>query len=102
MTESRRRFGQIRKLPSGKYHASFVPPGGGKRQNAPNTFTTKTDAKRWLTKVEADLSRGTWLNEELGNQTCGSYARTWLRDNTKIGPRYRETCTRNGDCSGSA
>jgi integrase len=95
MTETRRRFGQIRKLPSGKFQASFVPPAGGKRQNAPNTFTTKTDAKRWLAKVEADLSRGTWLNEELGNRPFGAYAREWLRDNTKIGPRYRETCTRN-------
>jgi integrase len=45
--------------------------------------------------VEADLSRGTWLNDELGQQTFGTYARAWLRDNTKIGPRYRETCTRN-------
>jgi integrase len=95
MTEPRRRFGQIRKLPSGKYQASFAPPSGGQRQNAPCTFTTKTDAKRWLAKVEGDLSRGTWLNEELGSRTFGSYAATWLRDNTKIGPRYRETCTRN-------
>jgi integrase len=45
--------------------------------------------------VEGDLSRGTWLDDELGRQPCGDYARTWLRDNTKIGPRYRETCIRN-------
>lgn len=87
MADSRRGFGQIRKLPSGKFQASFVPPSGGKRQNAPSTFTTKTDAKRWLAKVESDLSRGTWLNDELGNQVFGTYVRTWLRDNTKIGPR---------------
>lgn len=90
----RRRFGRIRKLPSGKYQASFVGPSG-KRQNAPDTFVTKTDASRWLTKVEADLSRGTWLDDEFGRTPFGSYARTWLRDNTKIGPRYRETCLRN-------
>jgi integrase len=95
MTANRRRFGLIRKLPSGKFQASFIPPNGGRRQNAPSTFVTKTDARAWLTKVEADLSRGTWLNDELGQQTFGNYARVWLRDNTKIGPRYRETCTRN-------
>lgn len=95
MAASRRRFGQIRKLPSGKFQASFALPNGGKRQNAPGTFVTKTDARAWLTKVEADLSRGTWLNDELGQQPFGTYARAWLRDNTKIGPRYRETCTRN-------
>ncbi len=91
---SRRRFGQVRKLPSGKFQASFAGPNG-RRQNAPNTFVTKTDANRWLAKAEADLSRGTWLNDELGNQAFGIYARSWLRNNTKIGPRYRETCTRN-------
>lgn len=91
----RSRFGLVRKLPSGKWQASFVPPHGGKRQNAPSTFTTKTDARKWLSKVEADISRGTWLNDELSLQQFGTYARAWLRDNTKIGPRYRETCTRN-------
>jgi integrase len=91
---SRRRFGQVRKLPSGKFQASFVGLNG-RRQNAPSTFVTKTDASRWLAKVEVDLSRGAWLNEELGNQAFGTYARSWLCNNTKIGPRYRETCARN-------
>ena len=82
---------RIRKLPSGKYQASFVGPNG-RRQNAPDTFLTKTDASRWLAKVEADLSRGTWLDDELGRQPLVITPWTWLRDNTKIGPRYRETC----------
>lgn len=91
----RRRFGQIRKLPSGTYQASFISPVTGKRVNAPNTFRTKTDASRWLTQVEADISRGTWLDENLGRQAFGEYARAYLRDNPKIGPRWRETCLRN-------
>jgi integrase len=94
MPARRRRFGRVRKLPSGKYQASFIGPAGT-RQNAPDTFLTKTDASRWLAKVEADLSRGTWLDDELGRQAFGGYARTWLRDNARVGPRYRETCTRN-------
>jgi hypothetical protein len=95
MPAKRRQFGYIRKLPSGRFHASFIPPGGGKRQNAPTTFKTKTDARAWLTRVEADISRGSWLNEELGLQPYGTYARAYLRDNDKVGPRWEETCLRN-------
>ena len=90
----RRRFGYIRRLPSGRYQASFTAPTGA-RQTAPNTFRTKTDADRWLSAVEADLSRGTWLDEDLGRQSFGNYARAWLRDHPTMGPRYRETCERN-------
>jgi integrase len=91
----RRRFGKIRKLPSGSYQASFISPATGKRVNAPTTFRTKADATRWLIQVEADISRGTWLNEDLGRQAFGEYARAYLRDSPKIGPRWRETCLRN-------
>lgn len=91
---TRRRFGKVRKLPSGRYQASFIGPNG-KRQNAPNTFRTKTDADRWLVKVEADISRGTWLDEQLGLQLFGEYASNYLRDSADVGKRWEETCRRN-------
>ncbi|GIM86012.1 site-specific integrase [Salinispora arenicola] len=91
----RRQFGYVRKLPSGRFHASFVPPGGGARQNAPHTFKTKADANRWLTLVEADISRGTWMDDLSGAEAFGNYARAILRDSPKIGIRWRETCERN-------
>jgi integrase len=94
MASKRRRFGKIRKLPSGRYQASFISPSGI-RQTAPQTFRTKTDADRWLSTVDADLSRGTWLDEDLGRKPFGTYATAWLRDHPKMGPRYRETCERN-------
>lgn len=94
MGGKRRRFGKVRKLPSGRHQASFVGPSGV-RQTAPRTFRTKTDADRWLSAVEADLSRGTWLNESLGREPFGAYASAWLRDHPKMGPRYKETCYRN-------
>jgi integrase len=94
MSGKRRRFGYVRKLPSGRIQASFIGPSGV-RQAAPGTFRTKTDADRWLSAVEADNLRGTWLNEDLGREPFGNYARRWLRDHPRIGPRYRETCERN-------
>jgi integrase len=94
MPGKRRRFGYVRRLPSGRFQASFIGPSGT-RQTAPGTFRTRTDADRWLSGVEADLSRGAWLNEDLGRQSFGNYARAWLRDHPKMGPRYRETCERN-------
>ena len=94
MAGKRRRFGYVRKLPSGRYQASFVGPSG-LRQSAPNTFRTKTDADRWLTKAEADIASGAWLDEDLGRESFGNYARAWLRDHPTMGPRYRETCERN-------
>jgi integrase len=90
----RRRFGYVRKLPSGRFQASFIGPSGG-RQSAPGTFRTRTDADRWLSVAEADISRGAWMDEGLGRQVFGNYARAWLRDHPKMGPRYRETCERN-------
>src|SRR5215470_5350094 len=94
MPGNRRRFGYVRKLPSGRFQASFIGPSG-LRQTAPGTFRTKTDADRWLSAAEADILRGAWLNEDLGRQTFGNYARSWLRDHPRMGPRYRETCERN-------
>ncbi|GIE32258.1 putative prophage phiRv2 integrase [Actinoplanes italicus] len=91
---AKRRFGMLRKLPSGRYQASFINPAGV-RQNAPDTFKTKTDANRWLTLVEADLSRGTWLDDRAAAESLGNYMRAVLRDSPKIGVRWRETCERN-------
>jgi hypothetical protein len=56
--QTRRRFGAIRKLPSGRFQARYRAPDGLERR-APETFDTKTDAEVWLTRIEADLIRGT-------------------------------------------
>lgn len=94
MPAKRRRFGKVRKLPSGRFQASYVGPDG-QRRTAPDTFRTKTDADRWLAATETDLHRGGWVDDALGRTTFGNYARGWLRDSPKIGARWRETCLRN-------
>ena len=90
----RRRFGYVRKLPSGAV-SSFLHRAVRASADRAGYLPDKTDADRWLSAVEADLLRGTWLDEDLGRQTFGNYARTWLRDHPRMGPRYRETCERN-------
>jgi hypothetical protein len=60
MAARRRRFGRVRKLPSGKYQASFVGPNG-KRQNAPDTFLSKTDAGH-CPKVSGLMRSGVWFS----------------------------------------
>ena len=56
---TRRRFGSVRRLPSGRWQARY-PLRTGELRAAPQTFLTKTDAHRYLTTVEADQMRGIW------------------------------------------
>jgi len=86
---SKRRFGSIRKLPSGRYQARYSGPDG-RAHAAPDTFPTKTDAARWLSGVEADFSRGVWLNPDHGRETLASFADRWMRSHTSLRPRTRE------------
>jgi integrase len=84
---SRRGFGLVRRLPSGRYQASHMTPGG-RRVNAPHTFDTRTDAEAWLAEAQTDLSRGQWRRPEPPHQavTFASYAASWLATR-KLTPR---------------
>jgi integrase len=64
---ARRTFGNIRKLPSGRFQASYIG-NDGHRHNAPRTFHTKTDANQWLTMEEASLIKGTWESPRAAQQ----------------------------------
>ena len=52
---SKRQFGAIRRLTSGRWQARYRD-GGGRMVTAPQTFATKGDAGRFLATVEADLA----------------------------------------------
>jgi hypothetical protein len=56
---SRRRFGRVRRLPSGRYQARYRGPDGMDRP-APSTFATKTDAERWLARTEVEIHDDRW------------------------------------------
>jgi integrase len=82
----KRRFGRVRKLPSGRFQARYQDPDGIDRP-APNTFATKTDADRWLTAVEADMNRGTWRSPDLGRIRLGDYLEEWIDQRPGLRPR---------------
>lgn len=90
----RRRFGRLRRLPSGRWQAAYTDDRG-RSQSAPATFANKTDADRWLASVETDLMRGTLLNRDIGRIAFAAYAENCMQTNPKMGPRWRETCERN-------
>src|SRR5664280_2814711 len=56
---SKRDFGEISQLPSGRYRARYTGPDGN-RHNAPVTFVAKMDAEGWLVEQERSISRGEW------------------------------------------
>jgi hypothetical protein len=56
---SKRRFGALRKLPSGRWQARYRTPEGS-LVTAGKTFATKTDAGRFLDAIELDQLRGVW------------------------------------------
>jgi hypothetical protein len=52
-----RYFGNVRKLPSGRFQARYRGPDGRMR-TAAHTFARKADASRWLTFKEAEVRSG--------------------------------------------
>ena len=74
-----RHFGNIRKLPSGRYQARYRGPDGQMR-SAPSTFGRKTDAALWLSVKQAEIARGDWMAPEMARQDFAGYAEQWLRD----------------------
>ncbi len=74
---SRRQFGRIRQLRSGRWQARY-PLEDGELRTAPRTFATKGDAGRYLATVEADLARGQYIDPRLGMITLAQWAHQWL------------------------
>jgi integrase len=74
----RRRFGAVRKLPSGRFQARYQGPDGLLR-SAPETFPSQTDADRWLVRKEAEILDGRWKNPD-DKVLFGVYADAWFKE----------------------
>jgi integrase len=96
MGKSKRGFGQLTRLPSGRIRARYTGPDG-KLHNAPATFETTIDAEAWLIDERRLIASGAWTSPKARAEaryrgssplTFGEYADAWLRDRT-LKPRTR-------------
>ncbi|MEP6856277.1 MAG: site-specific integrase, partial [Pedococcus sp.] len=78
---SRRGFGKLRRLPSGRYQASYIGPDLA-RHPAPDTFETKMDGEAWLAGERRLLAEDDWLPPGLRRHnralTFEAYSDRWL------------------------
>lgn len=86
---SRASFGNVRKLPSGRFQARYTAPDG-KTHTGPTTFETKGDAQAFLALRQSEIMRGKWVPAipEKSTETFANYATRWLAGRT-LKPRTR-------------
>ncbi|MBV1856649.1 tyrosine-type recombinase/integrase [Catellatospora tritici] len=73
----KRRFGRVRKLPSGRYQARYRGPDG-QDHPAPTTFANKREAERFLSLAEADIAQGRWLMPQAAQMTVRDWCEQWF------------------------
>jgi len=57
---------------------------------APETFTTKTAADRWLASVIADQAQGKWIDPRAGAVPLRRFAEQWLKGKAALAPKTCE------------
>ncbi|MGH3928827.1 MAG: tyrosine-type recombinase/integrase, partial [Pseudonocardiaceae bacterium] len=85
MAVKRRRFGNVRQLPSGRWQVRYRGPDGRVR-SLPRTFETKRDAERTLSVVEVQLMRDEWTDPKRGVVKLGDYAGRWITERPGLRP----------------
>ena len=84
--EGHRRFGNVRKLPSGRYQIRYPGPDGRIR-TGPDTHERKGDADKALVLIEAQLASGDWTDPDRGKVKLGEYASAWITERPGLRPR---------------
>jgi len=84
---SKRTFGTTRKLPSGRYQASYWHEGI--RYTAPGTFDTLADANAYLSETETSLRKHLWIDPSAGEVTFREFADEWLAARLDLRPTTR-------------
>lgn len=77
----------VAKRPDGRWRARYRDPAGKEHSKH---FERKIDAQRWLTTVESEKLRGTYIDPKAGRVTVAEYAQQWL-DVQPLRPSSRRT-----------
>lgn len=86
---TRRQFGQLRQLSSGRWQAAYTGPDG-RRHKAPRTYATSDDAIGWLNIERRKIELGTWgAVERADGATLRTYADKWIAQRP-LRPRTRQ------------
>ncbi|MER6950267.1 tyrosine-type recombinase/integrase [Nonomuraea sp. NPDC000554] len=90
--DGHRRFGNIRKLPSGRFQIRYPGPDG-RMHTGSTTYATRTDADRALTLIEAQMISGDWTDPDRGKVELGEYTRAWIKERPGLRPKTVELYT---------
>lgn len=86
-------FGTVTELPSGRFRARYFGKDG-RRYKAPTTFTTKQDARAWLSLKQADIIRDEWqpptTTAKPQKLLFRDYAERWVRNRTVDGEPLKQ------------
>lgn len=94
---TRRSFGRLERLDSGRYRAGYTGPDG-QLYRAPATFDAKDDAIAWLAARRTEIQLETWAPAEAARAaakrtvpTLASYAADWVQTRKVHGRSLRPT-----------
>ncbi|MER6813784.1 site-specific integrase [Spirillospora sp. NPDC000708] len=87
--KGKRRFGSIRKLPSGRFQIRYPGPDGKLRSNG-TTYATEREAERALSLVEAKLVTGDWTDPKRAKVKLSEYAAKWITERPNLRARTVE------------
>lgn len=93
MARSRRSWGAIRKLQSGRFQARYPEPDTGELTPAPETFATKSAADRWLAKKRTELDAGTAVDDRTGGRPLREWWPSYWRS---LQPKKARTAANYG------
>ena len=74
-TTSKRRFGSVRKLKTGRWEARYSITQNGQRKHASKVFDTREEAERWLLDEAAFIRTG---EPNAGRMPLGEYLQGWF------------------------
>lgn len=76
----------IKKLPNGRWEASYRDPSGRERVKH---HRTRTEADRWLTTVKTQLTRGDYTDPRVARRPFDEWAGDWMATTAHVRPKTR-------------